>query len=203
MSFISKITLLVFDSYYAKTWIKSFYNKEPLNLKPIEIFLCPVNALEVDGNKVFKKENCIACNLCELKYIRLKNLDMEVPALSDYFMTDIKRLCIVLKYLYPNSWSACEVKVKGNYRNKRIDIVWKKGENIYIFKVLSNLDDYSLYLRSYKEIMNYLIINYPNHNTHLRMLVRNLSDFRLQVEKELVISYAEVIGEEVKIWPYY
>ncbi len=189
--------IFVIDGYYSNVEIESFFSNNKKVIKDKKIFLCPVNALGIEGNRVFKKENCICCNLCELKYIKTENINSAVPTISDYFLTDIKRLCLVLKYLISNVTVACEVKTQGNYRNKRVDIVYKKDNIIYLMKVLSDFNSYNFYKRSYNEIADYLLEEYPNFTTQLIILVTDEFSHKSTEEHKNLCTFNDFIhGEE-------
>jgi len=186
------------DYYFSKIEIKCFFIKDYINkIKKHRIFLCPVNALAVDNRRVYKKSNCIQCGLCELKYIsnHNKNSNKEQPNISDYFLTDLKRLSIALKYMLDNDFVVCEVKAEGNYRNKRIDIVYKDSNTVFLVKVLTDINSYEYYKRSYYDILGGIDERYTNTNIQFKILTTPQNKNSRNYEYENLYTLNDIISK--------
>ena len=127
--------------------------------KITKVFVCPKNALKVIDSKVFADDLCDNCSLCKFT---CKKQFVEFKKLEKTLFRDLSKLNIFLKSLATNITIASAVKVPGNSRNKRLDIVIKKNNKIYFMKVLNNLDKYNFYKRSYNDVIEEYSAKYPN-----------------------------------------
>jgi len=183
------------DDYFSKLEIKYFFNKYINKIKNYKIFLCPVNALVLDGKRVYKEKHCIQCGLCELKYISIQkeSTNKELPIISDYLLTDLKRLSVALKYMLDNDFVVCEVKAEGNYRNKRIDIVYKDSDTVFLVKVLTDINSYEFYKRSYDDILSGLDEIYMNANKELKILTTSQNKLLRNNEHKSLYTINDII----------
>ncbi|MBO5316647.1 MAG: hypothetical protein J6B48_09505 [Clostridia bacterium] len=139
--------------------------------KEIKYPVCHKNAHSVNENKIVKNGSCDNCMLCEIvcPFLDIPNvvsLDTEHIALND-----LNRLNILLKSLLPETIVATEAKVKGNAREKRVDLVVKKDKYIFFIKVLSDIDRYSFYSRSYEDIKNHYALKYIEYTIYNYTLI--------------------------------
>ncbi len=162
------------DSYYHNLDINYFFSSQHVEPLQQKIFVCPVDALTIKDNRIYKNDSCIRCGLCDLKYCQNVNNKYfsKTPMISDYFLTDIQRLSVALKYLSNNQvLFACEVKAEGNFRKKRIDIVFRKGKEVFLVKALSNLGRRSYYRRAYVNICHSLEKKFPEFSIKIKTLI--------------------------------
>lgn len=133
-------------------------------LQTQECFVCPRNAQEISekGIKLTKK-----CNECGLCVIACPNYNVDVfddlfsVNLENSILNDPGKASILFKALFPNCVVASEVQVQGNFRTKRIDLVVKQDEKIFLFKLLKNTEKASFYNRSYDEVIMKYSDDYP------------------------------------------
>lgn len=126
------------------------------NLVYQECLVCHKNAQTI-GDKLLINEKCSECCLCQLTCPKVqKNWNLTVcESLEPIVLKHYEKLAILIKALYPKKVIGSEVQVKGNYRAKRIDVVVKTKDIVYLIKVLPNIDKVPLYSRSYEEVKQY------------------------------------------------
>jgi len=133
--------------------------------------ICHKNAQSIDGNKIIKKDTCDSCMLCDFVCpFSTKAINTQT---EDLALDNLNRLNILLKSSLPGAFVATEVKVKGNSREKRIDLVVKKDTEIFIIKVLSDLNKYNFYTRSYESIANLYSGKYPTYHITKYILINS------------------------------
>ena len=76
---------------------------------------------------------------------------------------------IVVKYILGIP-VASEIKAKGNARQKRLDLVLKLNENVYIIKILRSVVRTGFYYRSYEDSISTYIKSFPNLNFNILFL---------------------------------
>lgn len=137
-----------------KASIDAIVNGE--NLLDEECLVCHKNAQTLT-DQLSINETCDECFLCQATCPAIKiewdktKCDHFEPVVFERF----DKLAILVKALYPQMTAACEVQVKGNCRTKRIDVVINREKQIYLIKVLSNIDKIPVYSRSYEEVKQY------------------------------------------------
>jgi len=139
----------------------------PETLYPI----CNKNAQRLNEKQLLITDDC---NLCYLCYVACPETDCSnsliLKGANDNILKNLNLTNIVLKYLLDVP-TASEVKAEGNSRQKRIDLVIKNNENIYLIKVLNSLDRLSYYSRSYKEVIEKYKGKYTNNNFLIAFLI--------------------------------
>lgn len=138
------------------------------DLKKTPYLVCKSNAQLIENGKMNIKTNCNHCNLC--KYIcKFKNSDYSVD--EKLLINDIPRLNIYLDTFLKSLQVATEVKANGNFRNKRLDLVVRHNKNIILIKVLTNIDKYGFYMRSYTQVVKEYSETYPEYHFSFKCLV--------------------------------
>lgn len=122
------------------------------NLSSTSVLVCHKNAQFLSGNTVILKSNCDHCNLCRI-FNGLEKFIFCAP-LEKCLFENLNSINMLLRHLFPNLVVATEVKTPGNSRDKRIDLVIKKHKEIFLIKLLNNLDKYNLYNMSYRDIIS-------------------------------------------------
>lgn len=125
------------------------------HLKQIMHPVCHLNAQKLLNGKIERSKDCDNCGMCEML------CDMEAASGVDYskiekiIFSNLNRLNTVISALLPSCVVVTEAKSKGNAREKRVDLVIKKGSNVYLIKMLTDIDKYPYYFRSYTDIKKY------------------------------------------------
>ena len=150
--------------------------------------VCKYNAQDFDGKTMKINKFCSGCNLCKI-ICKFGNKKLIVD--EDLILSDLSRLNIYLSKLFPEYLIATEITVNGNFRKKRLDLVIKKNHEVLLVKVLSNIDKYGYYYRSYTEVIDELMDKFKNFNFIFKCLVKEK-----QLEKCNELSYENVITIE-------
>lgn len=121
-----------------------------------EYLVCHKNAQIID-NGLTIQNSCDECCLCQVtcKKYSLKWHELNINKLEKVIFSSFDKLAILIKGLFPELITACEVQVKGNFRTKRIDVAVRDNNTILLVKVLANPDKVPFYSRSYEEVKNY------------------------------------------------
>ncbi len=186
----------VIDWHPHKFNINHLFESDLSQYSKQSIILCPADALRIEGTSIHKTSDCFQCGLCDLKYYyNNKNTQtLKKPTVSDYFLSDIQRLCIVLKYSLGESLPVfCEVNVDGDFRNKRIDIVYRENSTIMILKALSNVDRYQYYNRSYDDIAKTLREKHPSFRIKIKLLVSSEHFSTLNTECDTICTIDRIL----------
>lgn len=155
--------------------------------------VCKYNAQDFNGMNMKITNRCQNCNLCKIicKFGN-KNLVADEALLFD----ELSRLNIYFSKLFPEYQIATEVTANGNSRKKRLDLVIKKNNKIILIKVLSNVDKYGYYYRSYTETMNELVDEFKNFNFEYQCLVKKSEVIKCN---ELKYKNAITVDDLIKI----
>lgn len=132
--------------------------------------VCYKNALTIQNHKIAIGEKCDDCGLCKLSCTHNKDLVIEDKVEKTIF-SNLGKLNIFLSSVFKSSLVGTEVKTSGNSRQKRIDAVIVNGKNVVLLKVLSNIDKYNFYYRSYLEIKKQCDDLYPEIEINIKMLI--------------------------------
>ena len=119
--------------------------------KTTKVLVCPYNAIEYNQKEILRNENCKECSLCEFV---CKHEACNFRKLEKHLLKDCLKLNIFLKSFNTDIIVASTVTAPGNSRTKRLDIVAKNKNKIFLIKVLNNLDKYNFYKRSYQDVID-------------------------------------------------
>lgn len=139
------------------------------NLIKNPFLVCKYNAQNFNGKEMQISKLCPNCNLCKI-ICKFGNKNLIVD--EDLLFSELPRLNIYFSNLFTEYQIATEVTVNGNSRKKRLDLVIKRKDKIILIKVLSNIDKYGYYYRSYTETMDELIDEFKNFNFEYKCLVK-------------------------------
>lgn len=154
----------VFDSVSLDDLIKD-------NLKKTtKVLVCPYNAIEYNQKEVLRNENCKECSLCEF-VCKHKNCDF--GKIEKHLLKDCVKLNIFLKSFDTDLVVSSTVTAPGNSRTKRLDIVVKNKNKLFLIKILNNLDKYNFYKRSYQDVIDVYNKLYGGHLFIFYALVPN------------------------------
>lgn len=117
--------------------------------------VCHKNAQSIDGNKLIKGDSCDNCSLCDFLCIKRAFKNPHTGILEKIIFSDLNRFNMYISHLLPHCLVGSEIRAKGHFREKRIDIVIKSGNKIYFVKALSQIDKIPFYSRSYDELVDY------------------------------------------------
>ncbi len=134
--------------------------------KNMDLLVCPVDAMEYDGDTVVINNKCIDCNMCAL-LCENSNNKSALTRLSVYYnslklISSLPHLQLYLNLLDKDAQYYSEVTAKGYARSKRIDMVMRKGNNVTLYKVSGSHSKLNYYLRSYYDTAEYYSNLYPN-----------------------------------------
>lgn len=130
--------------------------------------VCKNNSQIIKNGKLIINESCNNCNLC--KFVCTYKAD-QYKVDENFLINDIHRLNIFLDVILEKCIVGTEIKANGNFRNKRLDIVIKHKNNIILIKVLTSIDKYGFYMRSYKQVANEYKELYPEYHFSFKCLV--------------------------------
>lgn len=124
--------------------------------------ICHNNAQKIANGKLVVSDKCDSCRLCYIACPKTEKNHLDLIGINDEdILKDTNMTNIVVKYLLGVS-VASEIKAKGNARQKRLDLVIKVNENVYIIKILRSVVRTSFYHRSYEEAICEYVKYYPN-----------------------------------------
>lgn len=157
--------------------IKNIINGITLNdvisktkISPSKYLVCHRNAIKLEDDSIIISEKCDSCGLCKISCCKQLSKEYDKMIESPIF-AELGKLNIFLTDIFPEAFVATEVKAEGNFRQKRIDAVVLKEDTITFIKILTNLDKYNFYHRSYEEIKNECTNKYPKINTDILFIV--------------------------------
>lgn len=156
--------------------------------------VCHNNAQLIVDNKIIKNNSCDDCMLCDVICPSSNTTDTICINTEKIALGNLNRLNILLKNMLPNTLVATEVKAKGNAREKRVDLVIRKDKHLFVGKVLSDIDRYSFYKRSYEEITDYYAKKYEDYSIYIFML---LSSTRMDLARSKGLA-CKTINEMVR-----
>mgnify|MGYP000878760724 CR=1 FL=1 len=196
---VDNINHFVVDEYITRINIIDLINKQITPKEKRQIFICPYNALSKKDNSIIKSESCINCQLCDIKFACLTNKCENIDLSNlDNILSSLPHVSIFLKLLYPNAVTATEVKISGNYRNKRIDVVLIQGNTIFIFKVLTEANKIDYYYRSYSKILDNLNNEISGYATKLFFLTtEDIANSSIDIQNYQYITLSEIIKEGI------
>ncbi len=132
--------------------------------------ICHKNSQKLVNNKLVISDECDSCQLCYVACPKtVKNLTDSISINDDEILKDINLTNIVVKYILGIP-VASEIKAKGNARQKRLDLVLKLNENVYIIKILRSVVRTGFYYRSYEDSISTYIKSFPNLNFNILFL---------------------------------
>lgn len=140
-------------------------------LKKIQYPVCHKNAQKIESGKMVTGPGCDGCTLCRIACSKSESVAIDFRAVEKSVLSDLGRLNIFASSLNKNAVAATEVKTYGNFRQKRVDLVIKHGNSIFLIKVLQNLDKYNFYYRSYDEIIRDCQNRYPEFRFFHKTLI--------------------------------
>lgn len=144
-------------------YIEDIINGSPLFF--MENFICHKTAQNIVEGKLKILDQCNDCGLCYITcpYIESDYTTLFSDKLEKVIFNDFGKASILFQVLFPNTVVATQVQVKGNFRTKRIDLVIKKGNEIYFIKLLKTIDKISFYTRSYLEVIQQYKNLFPSY----------------------------------------
>lgn len=132
--------------------------------------ICHKNTQKIVNNKLVISDECDSCHLCYVACPKTEeNHSDSISINDDEVLKDINLTNIVVKYILGIP-VASEVKAKGNARQKRLDLVLKVNENVYIIKILRSVVRTSFYYRSYEDSISTYVKSFPNLNFNILFL---------------------------------
>lgn len=179
--------------------IKDIFNGITLNdiisktKNPASKYLvCHKNAINIDDGSLIISEKCDSCGLCKISCCKLMEKDYDKKIEKPIF-AELGRLNILMSNIFPDAFVATEVKTDGNFRQKRIDAVIGKDNSITLIKVLSNIDKYNFYHRSYEKIMEEFKNKYTEINFNIAFIVPES-----KINKARLLGYDVISINEIK-----
>ncbi len=162
-----------------------------INKTPFPV--CHQNSIKITQAAIKIQENCNNCQLCQIACHQriIPNLDYSI--LEKSIGNNLNRINILLSSISKNIIVASEVKSKGNYRNKRIDLLIKNRETVLLLKVLEHQDKYNYYSRSYHEIITEYQLKYPNILFIFKALIPTSNIIKAQNNKLDFITLEEIV----------
>lgn len=133
--------------------------------------VCHKNAQTLINNRIERTEACDNCSLCELLCESSAGNDSSADEMDSIVSGSLNILNILFKHRLPEAVVASDVKVKGNAREKRIDLVVKKETSVFLIKILTDIDKCPYYLRAYEDAETYYKIKYSNCSFIKRIVI--------------------------------
>lgn len=124
--------------------------------------VCGKLAQKIEQNQMHRLSGCNDCQLCEIVCKGKIDTISDVDLLEKTVLSDLGKLNIYVSTVIPDAVVATEVKVPGNSRRKRIDLVIRQGQKVFLIKTLQDIEKYPFYLRSYREIITGFEKTYPS-----------------------------------------
>lgn len=152
-------------------YIEKIINEEILTEH--ENLVCHKTSQDISNGKLTILAECDDCGLC---MITCPDTDVDYttifsPKLEKVIFNDFGKASILFQTIFPDTTVATEVQVKGNFRTKRVDLVIKKGTDIYLIKLLKTMDKAPFYMRSYNEVIANYSASFPAIDFHSLCLV--------------------------------
>ncbi|MBP3327271.1 MAG: hypothetical protein J6L77_12750 [Coprococcus sp.] len=157
----------------SNAYIENIINNDTLSI--LENFVCHKTAQDLSTGKLFILSKCDDCGMCQIMCPHT-NIDYTTffnSKLEKVVFNDFGRASILFQKIFSDASVATEVQVKGNFRTKRIDLVIKKGTDIFLIKMLKTTDKVPFYMRSYDEVIGQYHTLYPDISFHSLCLVPN------------------------------
>lgn len=127
--------------------------------KTDEVYVCPVDAHVLEGDVIKIDENCIECNICLDRCLNVKQSVIKSlfsHDLDDIIFSgkDLSQVAGLLNLYFDGTISFfSEVQAEGHSRTKRIDIVAKKENMVFLIKLSKAKNKTSYYMESYNEVI--------------------------------------------------
>lgn len=124
----------------------------------MEVFTCPVDSQDKIGDYLKINDKCIDCCICFNRCIHttlpIRDIGIKKPM---KLLNSIIHTKLLLSTQFNNLLFYSEVKVVGNSRVKRIDILGVSESYILLIKLITNTSKMEFYIRSYIEIAKYIL----------------------------------------------
>ena len=154
--------------------------------------VCHKNAIKIEDGTIVISEKCDSCGLCKVSCCMQPNKEYDSKIEKPIF-AELGKLNILLTNIFAEAFVATEVKTEGNFRQKRIDAVVGKEDSIVLIKILTNIDKYNFYHRSYEEVVE----EYKNKHPELKMDIAFIVP-EAKVEKAKLLGYDVICIDEIK-----
>lgn len=146
--------------------IEDLINTSEINTK--EVFVCPKGAVDIASSRLVINNRCADCMLCALCCPLADTSSLSLDVLPEHVLfSTTTTMHILLQSLIPDATVANDVHVIGNSRKKRIDLVIKKKNQIFLIKLLKNTNKMQFYTRSYQEVVDTYQPQFPDHSFHI------------------------------------
>lgn len=167
----SSLPLCAIGTAPSNAYIENILNGE--SLTKLENFVCHKTSQDLSSGKLTILPKCDDCGLCQIicPYINIDYTTFFTSKLEKVIFNDFGKTSLLFQSIFPDSIVATEVQVKGNFRTKRIDLVIKKGSDIYLIKMLKTTDKVPFYMRSYEEVISQYQESYTGITFHSLCLV--------------------------------
>ena len=153
--------------------------------------VCHKNAIKIGEDSIIISEKCDSCGLCRISCCKQLNKEYDRKIERPIF-AELGKLNILLTNIFTDTFVATEVKTEGNFRQKRIDAVVGKEDSIALIKILTNVDKYNFYHRSY-EVMEKYKNKYPEMNVNIVFIVPEV-----KVKKAKLLGYDVICIDEIR-----
>ncbi len=154
--------------------------------------VCHKNAIKIGEDSIIISEKCDSCGLCRISCCKQLNKEYDRKIERPIF-AELGKLNILLTNIFTDTFVATEVKTEGNFRQKRIDAVVGKEDSIALIKILTNVDKYNFYHRSYEEVMEKYKNKYPEMNVNIVFIVPEV-----KVKKAKLLGYDVICIDEIR-----
>lgn len=126
-------------------------------LPQTENLICHKGSQSFSDNRLSILNGCDDCNLCYIAcpYINGDCIPLFTSKLEKAVFNDLGKAGILFASLLPDASVAVEVHVKGDSRDKRIDLVIRRENTFYLIKLLNKSDKIPFYARSYDKVIAY------------------------------------------------
>lgn len=155
----------------SNAYIENIINNDIVST--LENFICHKTAQDLSSGKLNILSNCDDCGMCQIMCPN-SNIDYTTffnSKLEKVLFNDFGRASILFQKIFPDSLVATEVQVNGNFRTKRIDLLIKKGNDVYLIKMLKSTDKIPFYMHSYDKVIEQYHTTYPNISFYSLFLV--------------------------------
>lgn len=157
-----------------------------------QYLVCPLNAQKLYENKLELTEKCNHCYFC--KYLCINNKEQNIlkyDQLESIITSDYNKLQILLNKWNPTLKIATEVTFNGNFRTKRLDLVIINNSEVFLVKVLKDINKFDYYKRSYEYIRKEYSTIYNNLNFKPLFLVYSNSN---HIQDTSIININELLN---------